>query len=156
MLLCCKVNKLFIPERNCTASLYVTKKIDRRADLLITTCGLGWNDTQNQIRRDRYPKMLQEMHFSSLSYSNCQRGEVCLKPVITGSSICFGDQGSPLYVTRCGSSEPDCLYGVATRWTSTPEVRCTKPNYFTKIIPMRNWILRKLERSYKKKGNLEL
>ena len=112
----------------------------------LSTCGMGWNSStikQGKIRHI-YPNYLIEMIYSRSIGRDYYMGQIHPQPMFVNSSICAGDQGSPLYVLDCASNQPVCLFGVATRWNwaiINGHRTCSQPNYFTLIEPLSSWII---------------
>ncbi|XP_075246639.1 chymotrypsinogen A-like [Convolutriloba macropyga] len=140
-----KTRKDICEDRSCD----VIKLCDDRSDdnVVLTTCGMGWNATsqdESQRHTHTYPEHLKETHYSRLFGEDSSEGMIYPQPVFKNSSICAGDQGSPLYVLGCATRQPECLYAVAIRWnwaTTKDEVRtCSQPNEFTLIQPLSEWV----------------
>ncbi|XP_075246638.1 serine protease 43-like [Convolutriloba macropyga] len=114
-------------------------------DVILGTCGMGWNQStviQNE-RKHTFPDYLIETTYSRLFGQDYARGQLNPAPNMANSSLCGGDKGNPLYVLSCETRQPECLFGVATRWWWTANdvnKTCSIPNHFTLIEPLRDWI----------------
>ena len=62
---------------------------------------------------------------------------------LKGSSICRYDDGSPLYAFKCGTTEPQCLHGVASyerARVGTPSNECTGGSFFANVPKFYQWM----------------
>ena len=75
----------------------------------------------------------------------CRDDLVCTIPAIDGGNICFMDEGSPLFKMKCGISEVECLYGVASfhRDINVNDGNdiCNGGSYFTSVVKFKEWIM---------------
>ncbi|XP_075263565.1 neutrophil elastase-like isoform X2 [Convolutriloba macropyga] len=124
----------------------------------LASCGLGIASPEKDD--PIYPSRLQEMLFEQTVFMEsdhnpfdlrmCRIDNICTTPAIEGGNICFMDEGSPLYQLRCGTLEPDCLYGVASFFRSSKENssnhQCNAGSYFSNVIYFGEWILDVIER----------
>ena len=76
----------------------------------------------------------------------CRDDIICTTPVFNSGNICKWDDGNPLFMMKCGTFEPECLYGVAS--FSKVDVNkangdkiCNGGSYFAKIHSWRDWIV---------------
>lgn len=116
---------------------------------LLGTAGMGL--TELSISSHTIPEVLQETLLVQIKYTNensnvlCRTDNICTKPFISKSNICLMDEGGPLYKFRCGSLEPECLYGVASySLRSSNETWCDGGSFFTNVYVFFNWIQRML------------
>ncbi|XP_075262725.1 myeloblastin-like [Convolutriloba macropyga] len=112
-------------------------------------CGMGSTNKDPFIKL--IPQVLKEMHFrgTPMDESNperflpCREDNICTRPMIDGGSICNLDHGGPLYKFRCGSFEPECLYGVASyskRKADRHFQTCNTGSFFTNLMYFHEWI----------------
>ncbi|XP_075256368.1 myeloblastin-like isoform X2 [Convolutriloba macropyga] len=116
--------------------------------VMLGTCGMGSVITSNKDLS--YPDTLREMYLRPHPWMYiqeyqvpCRDDNICTTSVLDRSNICFMDQGGPLYKLRCGSLEPECLYGVASYSMcrmDTPNDVCNYGSYFVNISKFVDWI----------------
>ena len=114
---------------------------------LFGTCGMGSLITAK--RSYSFPIVLQETFFSlsNFKYRNnseaCRADNICTVPLLESSNICFMDQGGPLYKFKCGTLEPECLYGIASYSMDrfdTPNRVCNNGSFFVDLSVFSQWI----------------
>ena len=87
----------------------------------------------------------------------CPEYNICTDPVTSGSHLCEGDSGSPLYEKACTFARKplkvECLMGVASYYHSDksdqdfnrPNNDCNSGSYFTSIPYFYEWIAKTIE-----------
>ncbi|XP_075241858.1 chymotrypsinogen A-like [Convolutriloba macropyga] len=133
---------------------------------VLSTCGLGTTMPDHL----HHPSSLNQMGLfraSFISSTNtpsglhrCREDQICTTPVENGANTCFGDEGSPLFTFQCGSTNPDCVLGIANNYnweavrskTSTSNQNsftfpnCSRGSFFTSVPYMYDWITHQIAR----------
>ena len=112
----------------------------------LASCGLGTISRSHLIT----PSTLREIYLSTslfrmyhdFDYQICPEDAVCTVPLSeSNSSICFMDEGNPLYVINCDQTVR-CLVGVASYYQTSgvPGENCKGGSYFASVPFQLQWI----------------
>ncbi|XP_075254552.1 myeloblastin-like [Convolutriloba macropyga] len=118
-------------------------------DGILGASGMG---TVSIINSGQFPERLLDMFFQESSYIDikpfdrrrCRDDLICAVPITEGGSVCAYDDGGPLFKSYCGTSTPECLYGVVNTFHINEryemDVSCTALSYFSKVSKHTRWI----------------
>lgn len=112
----------------------------------VGACGYGRNTSAMGLAGSNMPTRLQEAFFEQRT-SGCRPQDVCV--FNTSRSICFGDQGGPLYVMH--QEEPLCLYGVSSYIHNSMNAGkvCNAGSGFASVDYFYKWIQKHVENAPK-------
>ncbi|XP_075240215.1 chymotrypsin-2-like [Convolutriloba macropyga] len=115
------------------------------------TVGMGATVTRGKFMNS-LPNSLREMAvrqsgfptaWNPFAVEHCPEYNVCTEPVVSGANICLFDFGGPLFKYKCGTTQPQCLFGVASYASDhpgTPDERCNAGSTFTSVPHFAEWI----------------
>ncbi|XP_063712143.1 complement factor D-like isoform X2 [Symsagittifera roscoffensis] len=119
-------------------------------DGFIGASGMG---TVSNTHTGHTPPSLLDMFFQEADFVSigpndmrkCREDLICGSPLIDGGSVFTQDDGGPLFKAYCGTSSPECLFGIVTGAERRPgvgsNVFCSESvSYFTRVSSYYHWI----------------
>ena len=127
---------------------------------LLASCGMVSVNTNGIVIPFRLQKaFFYESVFETSDDSTmddfCRADHICVENVIADSNICTFDLGGQLYKLQCGTSSPECVYGVASYYLPISENlqnpssnSCSNGSVFAKLSTQMNWITKTIRENW--------
>ncbi|XP_075256373.1 uncharacterized protein LOC142348764 [Convolutriloba macropyga] len=118
---------------------------DKVGNVMLGAVGMG--STLLPEESPLFPDVLQEAPFVQVLLElngsklvKCRHDLICTSPLHPDSVISAMDDGGALFKFKCGSLEPECLYGVASFSSKAEQLASRRQSYFTNAVNFRLWI----------------